>query len=87
MARREPLWKRIGPDAIVTMAIAAGAVIAAQIVFQQHTRDFEADHLREFDALKARIAVLEAEDRRRVGTEAATEIRLDYIERFLMGKR
>ena len=82
MARKkEPLWKRIGPEAIVTMVIAAGAVAASQIVFQAHTRDFEANHLRAANELKARVAALEARDLERIRFEAVTETRLDYIDR------
>ena len=82
MARRKKsLWSRIGPDAIVTMLIAVVAVGAAQVVFQTHTRDFEANHRRAVGALEKRLADLEGQMSQRIVAEARTETRLYYIER------
>ena len=81
MARRkQSLWQRIGPDAIVTMLIAVVAVGAAQVVFQTHTRDIEESHRLEFLELKQRLIKIERVMQRRIVVEARTETRLNYIE-------
>ena len=60
---KKSLIQKLGPEAVVTVVIAAIAVLVTVVAFQQHTIDFEQAAHRDIQRIEDRITNVEERER------------------------